>query len=401
VTRDSVRRVIRRIVGAIPLALAGCSVAPLPVAIRPAGLARPAAVLYLIGDAGAATPDDPAVQLLSRDVRSETPGTPVVVAFLGDNIYQSGLRDGSDPGFPADSAHLEAQVDVVRGTTARGLFLPGNHDWGDGRANGIRRLRNLRAFLERRARRGVPVELAPVDGCPGPVVRRLGDVGSLVLLDTQWWLEDPRYRIDVACAHRTEDEVARALASAISAVPSDRAVIVLAHHPLQSFGPHGGHFSARQILFPLTDVVSWLYLPLPFVVPAARTAGISNEDLSGPRYRAMRAALVRVLAGGGRAALLYAAGHEHSLQVIEGGPFGVGLHVVSGAGSKLTPVTRADGALFVAGEAHGELGYMRLELFDDSSALLSVFTDGTRSCPADEEPCVPRRTLRYVRRLDR
>ena len=368
---------------ALSLVATGCAAGRLPIAIRPAGLPAPTAVLYLIGDAGAARSDLPVLRQLRDDIARQPIGAPVVVAFLGDNVYEAGVRDASDPGFSSDSVRLESQVGVVRGTRASGLFLPGNHDWADGGPEGVRRLRNQAEFIARRAREGVDVTMAPRDGCPGPVVRDVGAAASLILLDTQWWLQNPAHRINLRCPNQSEEDILEDLRGAIDSVPADRAVIVLGHHPLVSFGPHGGYFSARQILFPLTEVVSWLYVPVPFVLPAARTAGISNQDLSGPRYGHLREAIAAAFRLAVRPPTFYAAGHEHSLQISDGRDLGIGLHLVSGAGSKLTHVTDAHGADFVVGRGAGELGFMRVEFFDDGSFLVSAFTDGTNSCGGD------------------
>lgn len=370
----------------------------MPVAARPANLSVPRAVLYLIGDAGDARPDLPVLRQLRSDIDRQPVDAPIVVAFLGDNVYEAGVRDASDPGFARDSVRLQSQIDVLRGSRATGLFLPGNHDWADGGPEGVRRLRNQAEFIGRRSREGVDVTMAPRDGCPGPVVREVGEAASLILLDTQWWLQDPGHRINLRCPSQSEDDVLEGLRAAIASVRADRTVIVLGHHPLESFGPHGGYFSARQILFPLTEIASWLYVPVPFIVPAARTAGISGQDLSGPRYRHMREALASAFRAAARRPAFYAAGHEHSLQVSDGRDLGLDLHLVSGAGSKLTHVTDAYGADFVSGRAQGELGFMRVEFFADGSLLLSAFSDGTKRCGGDAGGgCGPVQTLRYAR----
>jgi hypothetical protein len=95
--------------------------------------------------------------------------------------------------------------------------------------------------------------------------------------------------------------------------------------------------------------------------------------------------------------LVWAAGHDHNLQVFEGGEYNVGYILVSGAGSSLKNVGWDD-ALFAVGEQQRELGYMSLEFFSDGRVLLSVITDGTQSCrdPAD---CDGEPTVRYWRWL--
>jgi len=387
-----IRAVCVFILAAVPL---GCGAARLPVATRPASLPASVAVLYLIGDAGDADVKTAVLAQLEADMNSVTTGTPVV-AFLGDNVYGAGVRDVSDPGFRDDSTRLETQIDVVRNTGARGVFAPGNHDWARGRSDGLRRMKNQTEFVERRRSNGVDVEVAPANGCPGPRQIALGDFVSLIFLDTQWWLHDKVSRLNPRCGNQTESDVLEDLGAMLAGLPDYRHAIVLAHHPLETFGPHGGYFTAKTVFFPLTEIVPWLYVPIPFLYAGLRNMGITGQDLSGRKNRAMRERFEAVFQEYQGEPFVYAAGHEHTIQVMDGSAFGVGTHVISGAGSKLEPVTDVGRSAFLAGKQHGEQGYVKLEFFADGTALLSVLTDGTRcteaSCPAGP-------ILRYAARI--
>jgi hypothetical protein len=84
--------------------------------------------------------------------------------------------------------------------------------------------------------------------------------------------------------------------------------------------------------------------------------GGSLEDLDDPDYREALEALEHSLAAS--PPLVYAGGHDHSLQLIRGRE-GAPLHVVSGAGSssKVTTVTAVEGTLF----AHAHPGFVVLD----------------------------------------
>ena len=129
--------------------------------------------------------------------------------------------------------------------------------------------------------------------------------------------------------------------------------------------------------------------------------GVTSQDMKNGKNRDMRAQLEAVFEDYPEQPLVYAAGHEHSLQVYEGGDFGVGWNLVSGAGSRLSEVSDHFGALFVAGKHLKELGYMRVEFFTDGRVLLSVLTDGTRGCKprGGSSACRGRSTVRYWRWL--
>jgi hypothetical protein len=150
-----------------------------------------------------------------------------------------------------------------------------------------------------------------------------------------------------------------------------RRVVVVGHHPLASGGTHGGFFTWKDHIFPLRAGKSWLWIPMPGLgssYPVARQRGASNQDFSGPLNRAMREALGAVFKK--HAPLVYAAGHEHNLQVIKGKetPY----LLVSGAGA-FGHVTRAHDTpvtLF----ARTASGFMRLDVSRTGDVRLGVRT---------------------------
>lgn len=389
-------RCCRGALALIPLALlaAGCAArqfADPPPA--PTQLPEVSAVLYLIGDAGAVTRESPVIVQLKREVAQRSQDSEVVVAFLGDNVYSSGLHEPTHPNHREDVEHLEAQIDVLRGTTAKGVFIPGNHDWGYSGERGLAQIQRQGAYLTAAAKDGVDVAFMPAAGCPGPALLPLGASVLLVMLETDLWLRD-QAPVE-GCANASLQQALNSLHDALqeNAAADGRHVVVLAHHPLRSGGPHGGHFSTRDYLFPLTHVWGPLYIPIPLVYPMVRSLSSPSEDLSSPRYTRMREQLSAVFSEFPDHPLVYAAGHEHNLQVFDGDGYGVGYILVSGAGSKLSDVGEGD-ALFVSGKQQREHGYMRLEFLGDGRVLLSVITDGTASCE-DPESCRPEPVVRY------
>jgi len=343
---------------------ASASAAPVPLAAA----ADIDVTLFLIGDAGApaAPPDSEPVLVALRAAAAAAPH-PVIV-FLGDNVYPRGLPDSGAPGRLEAERRLDAEVGVIRTTGARGIFLPGNHDWdrqGPGGWDAIRRQQRFLAALG-----DSRFALLPGGGCPGPVVVDLTGVVRLVALDTEWWLHDGPKPTDPtsACPADSGGEVVDSLRAALRTA-GRRAVVVVAHHPLESGGPHGGHFGWRDHVFPLREVKSWMWIPLPLIgslYPIARENGISSEDAPSTAYRRMRAALDSAFAGA--RPLIYAAGHDHALQVITG--TSARYELVSGAGifGHLDRVTALDSTRF----ARSASGFMRVEFLRDGRARLGV-----------------------------
>jgi hypothetical protein len=312
------------------LGVLACAGAPPPVT-APVPALPPEAVetsLYLIGDAGNPDPSgEPVLQALGRDLAGRHSRR--VVLFLGDNAYPSGLPAPGTPERKEAERRLIQQVEVVRDAGATGFFVMGNHDWAKYGDGGWEAVRRQDAFVDSVGAGAVSVR--PGQGCPGPSVVDLGRL-RLLLLDTQWWLhKGPKPRDPSStCPTDKESEVVDSIRAGLDVEPG-RLVVVGAHHPLVSGGIHGGHFGWMDHIFPLRNIEPWLWIPLPLLgslYPALRSSGISRQDMSSGTYQH----LIRAFRGAfaDRPPALYAAGHEHNLQVIERRV--VPLELVSGAG---------------------------------------------------------------------
>jgi hypothetical protein len=310
------------------LVVAGCAGAPAisqPVPRLPRE--QLALTLYLIGDAGDPNPaGEPVLQALGREL--ESGGRERVVLFLGDNAYPRGLPAPGDPGRAEEERRLTAQIRAVIDGKAIGYFVLGNHDWAKHGKDGWSAARRQEAFVDSVG--AGRVSLLPRDGCPGPSSVDIAGRVRLVLLDTQWWLhpgpkpEDPAS----ACPADADDEIVDSIRSAIRGA-GGRMVVAAGHHPLATGGEHGGYFGWKDHLFPLHAVGVWLPLPLiGSLYPTARQEGLSPQDVTSRAYQRFIKVLTRAFAD--RSPALYAAGHDHNLQVIAGGA--VRLELVSGGG---------------------------------------------------------------------
>ena len=212
--------------------------------------------------------------------------------------------------------------------------------------------------------------LLPAEGCPGPVVRDVGTRLRIIALDTQWWLHPYAKPVHPKsdCAHDSEEEVVDALRAAIEGA-GERRVVVAAHHPLATWGIHGGNFGWRDHIFPRRAKRSWLWIPLPGIgsaYPLARRRGVSDQDLSGALNVRMREAIAGAFSKAGP--LVYAAGHEHNLQVIKGK--GAEYLLVSGTGfyGHTSRVAHGEDTLYAARAS----GFMRLDVSPTGEVRLAV-----------------------------
>lgn len=324
--------------------------------------------LLLIGDAGAPDPKGEAVlRALSASASQDSART--LVLFLGDNLYPRGMPAPEDRARTEAERRLGAQLDAVRIAGLRAIFVPGNHDWAAEGADGWNAVQRAGAFVREHGPESA--RMLPEGGCPGPDVVDLGRRVRLVLLDTQWFLhahEKPRDPTS-SCPADSADEVVSALRAALQGA-GGREVVVAAHHPLASGGPHGGRFSLRQHVFPLTDWKGWLWLPLPGLgstYPAARKAGLSPQDLSSEANEHMRAVLHSAFEG--RTPIAFASGHDHSLQVIAADS--PRYLLVSGAGiyGHTTRAQKVEGSRFISDDP----GFMRLAFPSNGPPRLQVF----------------------------
>ncbi len=327
------------------------------------------ATLFLIGDAGAPVPGgDPVLGALTREIGDH--GARSIVVFLGDNIYPSGMPDSTDPYRAEAERRLDAQLDVLRNTGARGFVIPGNHDWNRFSPGGWEAIRRQEMHIRRR---GNPrAALLPGDGCPGPSVLDIGPRLRLIFLDTQWWLQPPPKPVHPtsSCPADSPGEVSDSLQAALQGSGA-RHVFVFGHHPLVSGGPHGGYFEWTEHIFPLRYLASWLWIPMPIIgstYPLSRKWGMWPQDLSDPDYTRMRAALEDALTD--HAPLVFASGHDHSLQVLGGR--GAKYQLVSGAGyyGHTSPVTWRTETLYATRAS----GFMRLDVLTSSRVRLEVVT---------------------------
>jgi hypothetical protein len=164
------------------LALGGCTLH------EPTDFPAPADIettLFLLGDAGEPDPRNVGAPLDSLRVQAEAAPARSIIVYLGDNVYPAGVPEEGHAQWADARRRVLAQVRAVpRG--ARGIFLPGNHDWADEGPFGLYSLR-LQEQMIADMSEGRDVRMLPSNGCPGPVALDVGRM-RLIILDTQWWL---------------------------------------------------------------------------------------------------------------------------------------------------------------------------------------------------------------------
>lgn len=320
--------------------------------------------IFLIGDAGSPIFDNRStLKLLQEQLEKSSSNSAVV--FLGDNIYPIGLPDSGHVLRGEYELKLVEQMKIAENYTGKVFFIPGNHDWARSGKNGWNWVQNEERFAEAYLKRGN--SYLPDHGCPGPVEVSLSKDLVLIVLDTQWWLHrwiKPGKESD--CDAHTKEEVITQLENIIKR-NIDKKVIVTSHHPMYTYGPHGGRYTIKQHIFPLTDLNRYLYIPLPVagsLYPLFRTLIGSRQDIAHPLNRQMRKAMINIFKTHPK--LIHAAGHEHALQHIVVNNIN---YIVSGSGCKTTHVVKGKNALF----AERLEGFAKLDYYENGEVWVEFW----------------------------
>ncbi|MEM9990491.1 MAG: BamA/TamA family outer membrane protein [Bacteroidota bacterium] len=331
--------------------------------------------IYLIGDTGNAKMHQslPTFQYLKRELARANEKTSII--FLGDNIYPVGMPPKNDDYRALAEHKLNVQLDILQGFKGKIMFIPGNHDWMKYGKKGVERQEK---YIEKtlNAQRGIEDKdnedwvdyFLPSNACGEPELVEINDQLVVVLIDSEWWLQnwDTQPSINEGCEIQSRATFKFQFEELLRKY-RDRNVVIAMHHPLYSYGQHGGYLELKKHLFPLTSLNENLYMPLPGVGPLSAffRANIGfSQDLANGKYQAMKADIMASATKNGR--YIFAAGHEHTLQYIEKDQQHF---IVSGAGSKENAVRLGSGSQF----AYGKMGYSKLDFYEDGSTWVSFF----------------------------
>jgi hypothetical protein len=303
--------------------------------------------VFLIGDAGEPNPRHIGAPLESLTVLASVVPERNVIIFLGDNVYPEGMPREGDAEWADARRRIEAQVQAIP-IGAKGIFIPGNHDWADSKPFGLYSVR-LQEQVIRSVAAGRDVRMLPGNGCPGPVPY---DVGRLrfIALDTQWWLHEYIVKDSATTCPTHIAAVTGNLREQMRqwSEQPNRVVVVGGHHPMMTGGEHGAYCGITG----------------PF-----RRLGNRSQDIVSRLNRELRDSMESAFAP--HPPIAYAAGHDHNLQVLRGGP-AVRTLLVSGAGSpsKVSCAVRLRESHFTS---QHRSGFMRLDIMKGKGVLLSVY----------------------------
>jgi len=315
---------------------------------------------YLIGDAGKSPIGEMNPALKALKARLDKASKNSTTIFLGDNIYPAGFtaKKDNEKSHSESKNHLDAQLNILSDYKGKSIFIPGNHDWY---AKGLKGLKRQEKYIEE-ALDNKEV-FFPENGCPIEEIE-INDEVVVIAIDTEWfvtnWDKDPDINDD--CEIKDRESFFLELEDAIKD-NAKKTTILAAHHPMSTYGSHGGKFSFKQNIYPTEGK-----FPLPvlgsFINLLRKTTGASTTDVSNKRYNTLINRVLTLAQYSDK--VILASGHEHTLQYIveENTP-----QIVSGSGANTGASRLQNGSRFNTGQQ----GYAILDVYKDGSSTVDFY----------------------------
>ena len=315
--------------------------------------------MIFIGDAGEMnTEQQKSLQQASGHIIAEK----TTVMFLGDNIYPHGMGLPGSEDEKGTQQILRSQFEPMRAKGAPTYFVPGNHDWDRSGRQGLAKIIRQGQFLNEQ--NDPSLKLLPANGCPDPVELNLNDSLTVIIYDSEWWLF-PFDKTNADCGCQTKEDVLAKMEE-LKVKNKDKFILLVSHHPFQSYGTHGGKYSLKDHIFPLTAVKKYLYIPLPVIgslYPLLRSTFRNPEDMKHKLYKDLIKRVDNVFDS--MQNVVHVAGHEHGLQFIKSGH----IQIVSGAGAKHSYTKKGKFSLF----SDGTQGFVTVDLMSGGSLKIVYY----------------------------
>jgi len=304
--------------------------------------------IILLGDAGYSTlsPLEPSLQL-AVDIAKKSPKKTKIL-FLGDNIYTRGfpVLKGGQTDFNKKQlkqiSFLTAQLQVAKLSGSQLYLLPGNHDWI------ARQVDDQADYIKSYAQNEqLQAALVPYQQGKKPLPEIVHFPGiSLLFIDSTWWLRKSGNNIG-----KVNNHIEKLLNQQSTDYPHN-VIMIASHHPIKSVGPHGSFGKVNECI---------------------RDKDCTHKkvgEIAHPVAQKAIKSLTKMLAAYNK--VIYAAGHDHSLQVFEFENEGQQqVALVSGAANhnKISPVGQSTDNVF----ARSDIGFMVLDVYQ-KEVQLKVYT---------------------------
>ena len=307
--------------------------------------------VLLLGDAGLSTisPRQPSLQKVIERAKGVSDQTSVIM--LGDNIYPNGFpnktaeQNDFNPEQLEDISHLKAQLEVSRLSKAEMFLVPGNHDWYASQVD------SQASYIASYSKKNnTKVSFVPYEENKKPLPQVIHRDGiSLIFIDSMWLLEANKADFSEAMSQLDQ------LLQQSNEKHPENVIMLFAHHPIETMGPHGGYYAKLGYEF--------------YAKTRELINGQDTQDLDSLAYQRLINGVKLALTPYKKT--IFAAGHDHSLQLFKNVKrTGAQYSLVSGAANtkKLTDVGNNENTQF----ASSVEGLFEIDVLDNG-VLLRIY----------------------------
>ena len=199
--------------------------------------------LFLLSNLESLSADAPELQAIQNFLNEEKGEFTILIN--GDFVDKNGL--GTTPE-EEDLKKLGRLLEMA-GKKGKLVFIPGDREWDNGGKRGLKKVKALERYLE--SIKGKGKIIFPQNGCPGPEIIDIGENLRIVVINTQWFVEDdigPEEE-DTDCGLLNETEFWAEIED-ILGDSENRNLVVAGHHPALSFGQFAGYKLTKQHFTP-------------------------------------------------------------------------------------------------------------------------------------------------------
>lgn len=313
--------------------------------------------LIFIGDMITSDRDD---SELMRQVAEQVVNGRTSVFFFDESPYLRGKADSGSATAERIRELLKRQYQPMRNKGARVYFITGSHRWNrSGREAG-------KIELLRQSLLDTSVKVFAGTNCPDPRVLNVTDSTVIVFFNSEWWLFPQNNNTsEEECECKTKAEVLARL-DEIRYNNSHKQIVLVSHHPFQSYGTHDGKYTFKDHLFPLTALHKDLFIPLPVagtVYSFFRSAFSSPNDAKHALHKSMVNNISDIFKDFPN--LVHVAGHEEGLQLIKGRSF----QVITGREAKRVRPKKGGGSVY----ADNGQGYVVADIVTGNRLVFNVY----------------------------
>jgi len=314
--------------------------------------------VFVVGGSGGTQVDSNTIfPLLAQTLQQASRQSTVV--FLGDNVPAH--KRSSEKQKAQATASLDRALAAVHDFPGQTVFLPGDADW----QGGCDAIEWQQKYVEKAL--GEKKAFLPGNCCGQPEKLKITDGARLLFADSQWWVQGdaPQEK----CGSDARFSFLEELREELKKQEDDRIVLFM-HHPLRSNGPHGGSYSWRHHLFPLTLWKKSAWLPLPVIgslIVLSRKVGGHPQDLPSYRLVRLEKEMDAIVAAQPRnESVIFVGAHDQSLQLFSEPKK---QYLVSGSATGTTYARGGKDARFV----QSRQGFAKLYFYENKEVWVEFF----------------------------